>query len=436
MLGLRISLTLLPVFGMLCGGASAATGQGTPNDVIVWNKTLLSIVRTPGAQPATLHPTRSFALLHAAIYDAVNSIDSRHQPYLVHIEHVSLETSREAAVDAAAHEVLVSLYPAFQTALDAQLQQELAAIPDGPDKASGVSVGEVVAQAILTLRRDDGSAAPPVTLTLGNGPGVYQSTPPNFPKPAFTQWSHVRPFALQRANQFRPGPPPALLSARYTEVFDEVKSLGVAGSVTATADQQLIGRFWGGAIQNYWNEIAQTTAQAHNLSLAGTARLFALLNITLADSVIAFYDAKYTYVFWRPVTAIRAADTDGNPLTTVDTAWSPQAGNTAADPSYPGAHATISAGAQFVLSSFFGRQQRLHLVVTSEVLPGVVRTFDDFADAEQEASVSRIYAGQHFRSDEDAGEVLGREVADFVLDHFLAPMEAWDEEGERGRDDR
>jgi hypothetical protein len=265
---------------------------------------------------------------------------------------------------------------------------------------------------------------------------VYQSTPPNFPKPAFTQWSHVRPFALRRANQFRPGPPPALLSARYTKVFDEVKSLGMAGSVTATADQQLIGRFWGGAIQNYWNEIAQTTAQAHNLSLAGTARLFALLNITLADSVIAFYDAKYTYVFWRPVTAIRAADMDGNPLTTVDTAWLPQAGNTAADPSYPGAHATISAGAQFVLSSFFGRQQRLHLVVTSEVLPGVVRTFDDFTDAEQEASVSRIYAGQHFRSDEDAGAVLGREVADFVLDHFLAPLETWEGEGESGRDDR
>ena len=300
-------LTLLSAFGMLCGSASAATAPGSPNDVIAWNKTLLSIVRTPGAQPATLHPTRSFALLHAAIYDAVNSIDSRHQPYLVHVEHVSLETSREAAVDAAAHVVLVSLYPAFQTTLDAQLQQELAAIPDGPDKASGVSVGEAVAQAILTLRSDDGSAAPPVTLNLGNGPGVYQSTPPNFPKPAFTQWSHVRPFALRRANQFRPGPPPALLSARYTAVFDEVKSLGMAGSVTATADQQLIGRFWGGAIQNYWNEIAQTTAQTHSLSLTGTARLFALLNITLADSVIAFYDAKYTYVFWRPVTAIRAA---------------------------------------------------------------------------------------------------------------------------------
>jgi membrane-associated phospholipid phosphatase len=206
-----------------------------------------------------------------------------------------------------------------------------------------------------------------------------------------------------------------------------VQSLGIGNSPTATPEQVLIGQFWNGAIQNYWNEIAQTVAQARHLGTAQSARVFALLNLTLADEVIAFYDAKYTYNFWRPVTAIRAADTDGNPQTGADPNWLPRAGNTAADPSYPGAHATISAGGAFVLNALFGKRP-VHLDVTSEVLPGVVRSFDSFAAVEKEASVSRVYAGQHFRSDEDAGERLGREVADFVVDTLLRQV--------HGRDDR
>lgn len=397
---------------------SSASAQVSPNAVIEWNKTLLTIVRTPGAQPASLHSTRSFAILHAAIYDALNSIDGRHVPYLVNIERIPEDTSQEAAADSAAHDVLVSLYPSFQTTLDAELQQDLAEIPDGPRKTTGVSVGQAVAQAILKLRAEDGSAAPQPKLDLPEKPGRYQSTPPNFPSPAFTQWAGVTPFGLRSAKQFRPGPPPALTSAEYTADFIEVKSLGMEGSTAATPDQQLIGKFWGGQIQNYWNEIAQTAAEAHHLSLPRTARLFALLNFSLADSVIAFYDAKYTYLFWRPVTAIQEADIDGNPNTIANPTWLPQPLKTAADPSYPGAHATISEAAAFVLDSFFGRQP-FQLVVTSEVLPGVVRTFNGFDAAEREASVSRIYAGQHFRSDENAGEVLGKAVADFDVDHLL-----------------
>jgi hypothetical protein len=172
-------------------------------------------------------------------------------------------------------------------------------------------------------------------------------------------------------------------------------------------------------------------APSHHLTTAQSARVFALLNLTLADEVIAFYDAKYTYNFWRPVTAIRAADTDGNPQTAADPNWLARAGNTAPDPSYPGAHATISAGGAFVLNAFFGKKQ-IQLSVTSEVLPGVTRSFDSFADVEKEASVSRVYAGQHFRSDEDAGERLGRAVADFVVDNFLTRVPRQDE---RERDD-
>jgi hypothetical protein len=223
-----------------------------------------------------------------------------------------------------------------------------------------------------------------------------------------------------------------LTGAEYSASFNEVKSLGIANSTSATADQALIGRFWNGAIQNYWNEITQTEVHAHHLTTAQSARVFALLNITLADEVIAFYDTKYTYNLWRPVTAIRAAATDGNPETAADPDWLPQAGKTAADPSYPGAHATISAGGAFVLRTLFGNKP-LQLNVTSEVLPGVVRSFDSFADVENEAALSRIYAGQHFRSDENAGERLGSAVADFVVDNFLTRVHERDD-GERDKE--
>jgi len=199
---------------------------------------------------------------------------------------------------------------------------------------------------------------------------------------------------------------------------NEIKSLGIENSATASADQALTGRFWNGAIQNYWNEIAQTASLAHHLTTAQNARLFALLNLALADGVIAFYDAKYTYNLWRPVTAIRAADTDKSPATVADPNWLPQAGKTAPDPSYPGAHAVLSAAGAGVLTAFFG-EDHSNFSVTSEVLPGVARSFSTFGDAAQEATLSRIFAGQHFRFDLTAGQRLGREVAGFVVDRFL-----------------
>jgi len=395
---------------------------GPVNPVVQWNKALLEIVRTPKAQPATVHPTRSFAIMHAAIYDAVNAIDRTHKSYLVSLAEVSRFASEDAAADAAAHAVLVSLYPKFQAAVDAQLQQLLAAIPEGSDKAEGIRIGQTVADRILTLRSNDGSTDTPAPFVFGPAPGDFQSTPPNFPpQPQFTNWSHVTPFALERANQFRPGPPPGLTSDTYSDVFAEVQSLGIAGGTTATPDQALTGRFWNGAIQNYWNEIAQTATLSHRLTTAQSARLFALLNLTFADDVIAFYDAKYTYNFWRPVTAIREAATDGNPATLPNPNWLPEVGNTTPDPSYPGAHAVISEGGAFVLISFF-RRDHFDFKVTSEVLLGVDRSFTNFSAAAEEATLSRIFAGVHFRSDLTSGRRLGREVADFVVDNFLTPV--------------
>jgi len=212
-----------------------------------------------------------------------------------------------------------------------------------------------------------------------------------------------------------------LTSRTYTADFNEVKDLGATGSTTRTADQTQIARFWGAPIQNYWNEIAQTAALQHGTTLAQNARLFALLDLTLADSAIAFYDAKYAYHRWRPVTAIRTAATDGNPATAADPNWTPLA-TTALDPSYPGAHAVVSAAGADVLAKFFGNDKD-RLAVTSEVLPGVVRSFTSFSAVADEASASRLYAGQHFRFDEVAGQSLGSKVAGFVLHHFLLPRE-------------
>jgi hypothetical protein len=408
---------------------TSGTSDPSLDPVVEWNRTLLVIVRTPGVQSPTIHPTRSFAILHAAIYDAVNNIDQTRRPYLVQFAGISRKTSEAAAADAAAHAVLLALYPQFQTTLDAQLDQMLAAIPDGAHKDQGIRLGEMVADAILDSRNDDGSSVQPAPFVFGSGPGVFQSPPPNFPAAQFTEWSRVTPFALVEANQFRPGPPPGLTSDTYTKGFNEVKSLGIANSTTATADQALTGHFWNGAIQNYWNEIAQTAALEHKLSLPESARLFALLNLAFADDVIAFYDAKYTYNFWRPVTAIRAADTDNNPNTIVDAIWLPQVGKTTPDPSYPGAHAVISASGALLLKSFFGRD-RFRFKVTSEVMPGVERSFTSFSAAQREATLSRIFAGVHFRSDLTTGSELGEDVADFVFEHFLQANDR-DERSER-----
>jgi hypothetical protein len=420
------------------GAAAKARHQGPQdssdqqvNPVVQWNRTLLVIVRTPGAQSPTVHPTRSFAIMHAAIYDAVNAIDRKHRPCLVRLSGVPRDASQEAAAAAAGHEVLVALYPAFKSTLDAQLQQSLAQIPDGKGKTEGVLIGQSVAESILAARGNDGSNAPPIPYVFGTAPGDYQSTPPNFaPQPQFTHWSHVTPFALERANQFRPGPPPALASDAYSDAFNQIKSLGIANSTTATADEALTGRFWNGAIQNYWNEIAQTLSQAHGLSTAQNARLFALLNLSFADDVIAFYDAKYTYNFWRPVTAIRAADPGINPETVADPNWLPEVGKTAPDPSYPGAHAVISAAAAEVLISFFDKD-RAEFNVTSEVLPGVERSFTSISAAAEEATLSRLFGGQHFRFDLTTGQRLGREIADFVVDNFLTPGQPKGESDDR-----
>jgi hypothetical protein len=388
--------------------APTTTEAPAPNAAIEWNRTLLAIVRTKTPQPLqppTIHATRAFAMLHLGIYDAVVAVVGG-KPYLR--EHiVARPASAQAAADQAGHDVLVALYPSQQSSLDSELNADLARIPGGPRLTRGLAAGRAAAQAILANRAQDGSAATPPPYTLPAGPGVFEPTPPA--TAVFTHWSSVKPFVLKRASEFRPPPPAPLSSPTYLQTVEQVQSLGQNKSNTRTTDQTTVATFWGGNIWDYWNEIAQTASIAHHDTLRQDAQLLAQLNASFADSVIAFYDAKYTYHLWRPQAAIDSGFA-GFPAAP---SWTPLA-KTPADPSYPGAHATISQAGATVLSSFFHGDAQA-LTVTSEVMPGATRQFSGFAAAATEASASRIYAGVHTQLDEDAGQRLGHSVASFVL---------------------
>lgn len=398
--------------------SAPAAAARHPDPIVSWNRVLLGILRTPGAQPATVQPTRSMAILHVAQYDAIAAIDGHSRQYRTHLSARRRSSERAAAITAA-RDVLVSLYPSSRPMLDAEQASMLAQVPSGVIKRRGEAVGARAARAILALRASDGAEAPPAPYATTGAPGDFAAVPPAFGPPAFTHWAAVKPWVLRSAAQFRPGPPPSLTSDTWASAYQEVQSLGSATSTTRSEDQTEQARFWAAPIQNYWNEIAQTAALRAHVTLAADARTFALLNLGLADGVIAFYDAKYHYRFWRPVTAIRAGDSDGNPATVADRAWTPLAA-TPADPSYPGAHSVVSAIAATVLEGAYGR--RLRFSATSEALAGARRSFTSFADAATEAGLSRIYAGVHTRLDHEAGVSLGRDVGRFVIAHALRPV--------------
>jgi membrane-associated phospholipid phosphatase len=397
--------------GLSASAPSVASTPGSGQLVVDWTNELLQIQKTPGVQPATVHPTRSFAILDAAIEDAVVSITHEGNPYFFTVS--SPRSARpDAAAAQAAHDALAALYPSTKTQVDQLLNSELAAIPGGPGKDEGARVGHTVAQILVALRANDGSATTPPPFVAGTQPGNYRSTPPNFPTPVFTNWGAVAPFVLNASDQFRPAPPPALTSSTYATALNEVKSLGQDVSTTRTADETQVAKFWAPPIWNTWNEIASTVVTQEHTNLERTAQIFSNLNLAIADTTIALYDAKYTYQLWRPITAIRLADTDGNPATVADPNWSSLV-TTAADPSYPGAHSAISEAAATVLSSFF--EPDTHLKVSSDALAGVTRSFDGFQAAATEAGLSRIFAGVHTRIDHVAGLELGRDTARFVL---------------------
>src|SRR5438034_1870827 len=379
------------IFIASVGAINLVSSIGTPAnaDVVTdWNTAALNAIR--GGSTAPPIASRRLAILHVSIYDAVNGIARTNEPYLVQSSAPS-SASREAAASVAAHKALVYLFPAAASSFDMLHVAILAAIPDGPQKTAGIVWGEFVANQILAARANDGCDAlvPPPD---GSGPGVWVPTPPAFAPYLLPQWGFVAPFGMSSSSQFRPPGPPSLDSEQYAANYNEVQELGAALGSTRTADQTQIALFWADGAgtetpPGHWNSIAQITAAAQGNTLEENARLFALLNIAMADAAICAWDAKYTFHFWRPVTAINFAEPQLNWASFIVTPPFPD---------YVSGHSTFSGAAATVLALFYGTED-LPFTISSDFLPGVYRSFPTCLDAAEEAALSRIHAGIHFR---------------------------------------
>jgi len=398
----------------LCSALTAfLIGTVAHADVVTeWNNASLDAIRDGHTPPPIA--SRSLAILHVSIYDAVNGIARTHEPYLVP-SAVPASASREAAASAAAHQALVNLFPASTSSFDALHAAILAVIPDGPQKTAGIVWGEFVANQILAARANDRSDAnvPPPG---GSGPGVWVPTPPAFLPYLLPQWGFVMPFGMTSSSQFRPPGPPSLDSQRYAADYDEVKELGAAVGSTRTEDQTEIALFWADGAgtetpPGHWNSIAQTIATAQSNTLEENARLLALLNIAMADAATCAWDAKYTFHFWRPVTAIAFAEPELNWMSFIVTPPFPD---------YVSGHSTFSGAAATVLALFYGTDD-LPLTTGSDFLPGVYRSFATCLDAAEEAAMSRLYGGIHFRSANEDGLQAGISIGEWTATHYLQP---------------
>ena len=379
--------------------------QADASVVTQWNQVLLRIVRTPAMRQPTVHPTRSFAMLHAAMHDAVAAIHGQSGPRLVDVAGAP-GASPVAAAAQAAHDTVVALHPGAAVDLGRQLGVSLAAVHDLRARTAGIRVGARTAALVVARRGDDGSAATPPTLEPGTLAGQFRPAPPAFENAAFTHWPAVTPFVLDRADQFCPVPFPALVSARYHEAITEVKYLGGSTNSGRRADQTGQAHFWAAPIHHYWYDLAGSAVAADNVDLVTAARVFNDLSLTFADATIAGYEAKYHHLLWRPVTAIRHdAATDD------DIDWTPLL-DTPGTPSYPAGHSAIAQAGATVLAHHFGTRDAI--TITSETT-NTTRSYDSFQAVADEAGLSRIAAGVHTRLDHESGQPLGRGVAEFVL---------------------
>jgi PAP2 superfamily len=356
------------------------------------------------------------AMVHAAIYEAINAIDRRHTAYAVNIL-AKPGASIEAAAAAAAYGVLTKLYWSQTAAFDVALEASLAALPDGPAKADGIAVGEDVAAKLMALRKDDRSNAT-VTYTPKSGPGVYQLTPPAFAPVVLPHWDGVTPFLLKSGDQFQAAGPPAMNSAEFAKDLNEVKTLGAKNSSTRTRDQTDAARFWtvSGIVTD--NEVARQLSTQKALNVVENARLFALLNMAGADAYIACWHAKYRYNYWRPATAIRNADSAGNSGITPDPAWEPLL-PTPAHPEYPSGHACFAGATERVLQEFFGDKASFSL---TDPAVKVTRNYQSLSQMGKEVEDARVWGGIHYRTAVAHGSELGHHVADYGLKNHLRPV--------------
>jgi hypothetical protein len=413
-----LALALSAAALIALGGASASSAKqqsaGPPDSYVTnWDAVGSQAFSAAGLTPAEGHVI--FAYVAIAVYDSVMAIEGGHEPFAIDVDAPE-GASAEAAVAATAHRILRHYLPAQAGILDPAYTASLSTIPNGQAKTDGIAVGEEVAALLIAQRAGDGFRAP-VFYTPPNPPipGVWIPTAPT--PPIGTYLGLMRPFSLDSADRFRPGGPPALSSQKWARDYNEVKEIGSSTSTTRTAEQTLAARFWAEPPVQQARGSFRKLVLDHELDVADAARFMAMVSVTYADALIACFDAKYYYKFWRPITAIRAGDTDGNDATVGDPSWSTLLAATPNHPEYPSAHSCVTPAGGLVVARFLGTP-RIELTVPS--LTGLGdRHFSRARDLEYEVSNARIWGGIHYRSAVEDGVEIGKKTANQVLAHHF-----------------
>lgn len=395
--------------------------QGAYDPVLEWNQIFNDTVLATTPAPNSLVTSRSAALLAAAAFDAVNGVDRRYRPLHVTARAPARASARAAAIQAS-YAMLIRLYSAHGASLTARRNASMALLstsgrPESADAIDrGAWWGQRVADTIWTARQNDGFTPPMAPFMGSETLGFWRPTPPGNAAGSGPQFASMTPWVLTRPSQFRPPPPPALSSAAYATDYNETRMWGGAVGSLRSPDDSAVAIFWSGNGTLYWTRIATQLAAARQRSVLENAHLFAMLHVALADASIATWDAKYRYVFWRPVTAIRSEADDANENTSPEPDWIPFL-TTSAHPEYPSGHSNLAGAATIILAAFFG--DSVAFEARAETMPGAVRPFVGFADAVEEMADARVYGGMHFRSACDRGSALGSAVAAHVLTHAM-----------------
>lgn len=413
-----LPLQALPVPETPLSVAQATTpNPKNPADAVLdWNKTAQAVVLAASAPPPQQY--RSLAIVHTAIFDAVNAIDRRYTPYAFE-EKAPAGADPAAAAAAAGYYSLLALYPAQKNLIETAWTASLAKIPEGPAREEGIKLGQSVAEKLIALRNDDG-ASQKSEYKAEKKAGIWQPTPPLFAPALLPHWSTVKPFVIQSADQFKIPAPRTLNSDAYAEELNEVKRLGGRNSRERTSEQTAAAIFSPVSPVVLWNTTAQAASTARGLNLLENARLFALLNIAGLDAYIAGYEVKYKYKLWRPVVAIPSAAQLGNPKITADPNWESLI-VTPAHPDYISGHTVTAGSGERILQDFFGTDTvKVNIIFPANT--GVTRTYTSFSGITNELIESRIWAGVHTRSADVQGAVLGRQVGDYVFQNALKPL--------------
>jgi len=397
-------------------GALAAPAAAHADAVTQWNLKASNALFAVGAQPPQVSVPH-MAMVHGAVYDAVNAIDGGHEGYLLTSRLASPFDSKEAAAAAAAHRVLLNILPGQQATLDAQYAISLAAIPDGTSKTRGIAVGEAAAAAMIAARTDDGRFGL-YRFIVGSTAGAWRPVLPAFVNDPNAWLKDVKPFLIEDPADFRTKGPSDLRSDGYARDFEEVKSMGSASSTTRTADQTYAARYWAENPPATWSRISRKLSAQEGLSLVDNARLYAMLYMAAADSLISVWDDKAYWSFWRPVTAIREADSDGNPRTEKDANWLPLI-PTPPYTEHPSGHTGLSGSVVATLQDFFGTDK---IGWTDTNNGGFTKSYSRFSDAIEEIINARVWCGIHFRTADQQGAKIGREVARYRENHYFGAI--------------